>query len=170
MNRENIVLIGMPASGKSTCGVIAAKVLLKNFFDTDLLVQGLEQKRLQELIDEKGKEYFFAAEESAVLSLKLEATVIATGGSVIYSEKAMQHLKSLGRVIYLKLSYETMLKRINDLTTRGIVLKNGTTLLDMYNERVSLYEKYADVTVDCDSNTVEETVAAIINATEKGQL
>ena len=164
MNKQNVVLIGMPASGKSTCGVIAAKVLLKNFFDTDLLVQGLEQSRLQELIDTRGTDYFFEAEEKAILSLKLEATVIATGGSVIYSEKAMQHLKSLGKVIYLRMSYEKMLERINDLTTRGIVVKNGTTLLDMYNERIPLYEKYADCIIDCDSNTVEETVEEIIKA------
>lgn len=164
MNKQNVVLIGMPASGKSTCGVIAAKVLLKNFFDTDLLVQGLEQSRLQELIDEKGTDYFFTAEENAILTLQLEATVIATGGSVIYSEKAMQHLKSLGKVIYLRLSYETMCSRINDLTTRGIVVKNGSTLKDMYDERIPLYEKYADVTIDCDNNTVEQTVEQIINA------
>ncbi len=164
MNKQNVVLIGMPASGKSTCGVIAAKVLLKNFFDTDLLVQGLEQSRLQELIDTRGTDYFFEAEEKAILSLKLEATVIATGGSVIYSEKAMQHLKSLGKVIYLRMSYEKMLERINDLTTRGIVVKKGTTLLDMYNERIPLYEKYADCIIDCDRNTVEETVEEIIKA------
>ncbi|MBR6392553.1 MAG: shikimate kinase [Eubacterium sp.] len=164
MNKQNVVLIGMPASGKSTCGVIAAKVLLKNFFDTDLLVQGLEQSRLQELIDTRGTDYFFEAEEKAILSLQLEATVIATGGSVIYSEKAMQHLKSLGKVIYLRMSYEKMLERINDLTTRGIVVKKGTTLLDMYNERIPLYEKYADCIIDCDRNTVEETVEEIIKA------
>ncbi len=164
MNKKNIILIGMPGSGKSTCGVIAAKVLLKNFFDTDLLVQGLEQSRLQELIDTRGTDYFFEAEEKAILSLQLEATVIATGGSVIYSEKAMQHLKSLGKVIYLRMSYEEMLERINDLTTRGIVVKNGTTLLDMYNERIPLYEKYADCIIDCDRNTVEETVEEIIKA------
>lgn len=166
MNRQNVILIGMPGSGKSTCGVIAAKVMLKNFFDTDLLLQGLEQSRLQELIDEKGSEYFFAAEEAAILSLKLEATVIATGGSVIYSKRAMEHLKSLGTVIYLHLSYETMLSRINDLTTRGIVVKSGSTLLDMYNERLPLYEKYADKIIECDSNTVEETVKDIIGAFE----
>ena len=164
MNKQNVVLIGMPASGKSTCGVIAAKVLLKNFFDTDLLVQGLEQSRLQELIDTRGTDYFFEAEEKAILSLQLEATVIATGGSVIYSETAMQHLKSLGKVIYLRMSYEKMLERINDLTTRGIVVKKGTTLLDMYNERIPLYEKYADCIIDCDRNTVEETVEEIIKA------
>ena len=163
MDKSNIVLIGMPGSGKSTCGVIAAKVMLKNFFDTDLLLQGLEQSRLQDLIDIKGTEYFYAAEEKAILSLQLEATVIATGGSVIYSDKAMRHLRSLGKVIYLHLGYDTMLDRINDLTTRGIVIKEGSSLLDMYNERLPLYEKYADKIINCDGNTVEETVAQIIN-------
>ena len=162
MNKSNVILIGMPGSGKSTCGVIAAKVMLKNFFDTDLLIQGLEQSRLQELIDDKGKDYFYEAEERAILSLKLEATVIATGGSVIYSEKAMEHLRSLGKIVYLHLSYETMMKRIHNFTTRGIVVKNGSTLYDMYNERLPLYEKYADAVIDCDNNTVEETVERIV--------
>ena len=162
MDKSNIVLIGMPGSGKSTCGVIAAKVMLKNFFDTDLLLQGLEQSRLQELIDSRGTEYFYEAEEKAILSLNIEATVIATGGSVIYSQKAMEHLRSLGTVVYLHLGYDTMMKRINDFTTRGIVVKGGSSLLDMYNERLPLYEKYADVIIDCDSNTVEETVEKIV--------
>ena len=164
INNSNIVLIGMPGSGKSTCGVIAAKVMLKNFFDTDLLLQGLEQSRLQELIDEKGTDYFYEAEEKAILSLNIEATVIATGGSVIYSDKAMQHLRSLGKVIYLHLSYETMMTRIHNFTTRGIVVKEGNSLLDMYNERLPLYRKYADAVIDCDSNTVEETVEQIVRA------
>lgn len=164
MDKHNIILIGMPGSGKSTCGVIAAKVMLKNFFDTDLLLQGLEQSRLQDLIDEKGTDYFYTAEEKAICSLQLEATVIATGGSVIYSDKAMQHLRSLGKVIYLHLSYETMLQRINDFTTRGIVVKQGSTLRDMYNERRPLYQKYADAVIDCENNTVEETVRSITQA------
>lgn len=167
MDNSNVVLIGMPGSGKSTCGVIAAKVLLKNFFDTDLLLQGLEHSRLQDLINSKGTEYFYEAEEKAVLSLNIEATVIATGGSVIYSEKAMEHLKKLGKIIYLHLDYETMLSRINNFTTRGIVVKNGETLLDMFNERLPLYEKYADEIIYCDENTVEETVKKIVEATEK---
>lgn len=164
MDKSNIVLIGMPGSGKSTCGVIAAKVMLKNFFDTDLLLQGLEQSRLQELIDTKGVDYFYEAEEKAILSLGIEATVIATGGSVIYSKKAMEHLRSLGTVIYLHLDYETMMKRINNFTTRGIVVKKGSTLLDMYNERLPLYEKYADKIIYCDNNTVEETVEQIVKS------
>ncbi len=162
MNRENIILIGMPGSGKSTCGVLAAKALLKNFFDTDLLLQGLEQSRLQDIIDREGIKYFLSAEEKAIMSLDISATVIATGGSVIYSEKAMEHLKSMGRVIYLHLEYETMCSRINNITTRGVVLKTGTTLKDMYDERLPLYNKYADDIIYCDNNTVEQTVEEIV--------
>lgn len=163
MDKSNIVLIGMPGCGKSTCGVLAAKALLKNFFDTDLLLQGLEQERLQDIIDKKGIEYFLDAEENAILSLDINATVIATGGSVIYSEKAMEHLKSMGKVVFLNLSYETMVKRIKNITTRGVVLKKGTTLKDMYDERLPLYQKYADKTINCDENSVEQTVEGIIN-------
>ncbi len=167
MNRQNVVLIGMPGSGKSTCGVLAAKALLKNFYDTDLLIQSFENKKLQDIIDQKGIEYFLKAEEDAILSLELNGTVIATGGSVIYSQKAMEHLKSMGKVIYLHLEYETMVNRISNITTRGVVLKNGKTLQDMYNERLPLYRKYYDEIIYCDNNTVEETVEAIVKAMEK---
>lgn len=162
MDKSNIVLIGMPGSGKSTCGVLAAKALLKNFFDTDLLLQGMEEEKLQDIIDEKGIDYFLNAEEKAILSLDINATVIATGGSVVYSQKAMEHLKSMGRVIYLHLDYDTMVKRIKNITTRGVVLKSGTSLLDMYNERLPLYKQYADDVIYCDKNTVEETVEQIV--------
>lgn len=163
---SNIVLIGMPGSGKSTCGVLAAKALLKNFFDTDLLLQNLEGKRLQSIINENGIEYFNKAEERAILSLDIQGTVIATGGSVVYSEKAMAHLRSLGKIIYLRLGYEEMEKRIKNITTRGIVLKDGETLLDMYNERAPLYERYADEILNCDGMTVEETVESIVLLSE----
>ena len=163
---SNIVLIGMPGSGKSTCGVLAAKALLKNFFDTDLLLQNLEGKRLQSIINENGIEYFNKAEERAILSLDIKGTVIATGGSVVYSEKAMAHLRSLGKIIYLRLGYEEMEKRIKNITTRGIVLKEGETLLDMYNERAPLYERYADEILNCDGMTVEETVESIVLLSE----
>lgn len=159
---SNIILIGMPASGKSTCGVLAAKALLKNFFDTDLLIQNLENKRLQEIINEKGNAYFESAEESAVLSLNIKGTVIATGGSVVYSDKAMKHLKQLGKIIYLHLDYETMFKRLTNIVTRGVVLRKGSSLLDMYKERLPLYEKYADYILNCSDLSVEETVASIV--------
>lgn len=167
MNRQNVILIGMPGSGKSTCGVLAAKALLKNFYDTDLLIQNFENKKLQEIIDQKGIEYFLKAEEDAILSLELNGTVIATGGSVIYSQKAMEHLKSMGKVIYLHLEYNTMLSRISNITTRGVVLKKGKSLQDMYNERLPLYRKYYDEIIYCDNNTVEQTVEAIVKAMEK---
>ena len=167
INEENIILIGMPGAGKSTCGVLAAKMLLKNFFDTDLLIQSMESKRLQQIIDEKGVEAFKKAEEQAVLSLDIKGTVIATGGSVVYSEKAMRHLKGMGKVIYMHLSFEEMKKRIVNLSTRGIVLENGETLLDMYNERLPLYEKYADYVIDCDGNSIDLTVAEIVDICEK---
>ena len=166
MSKTNIVLIGMPGSGKSTCGVLAAKALLKNFFDTDLLLQNLENSKLQNIIDTKGIDYFLDAEEKAVMSLNIEGTVIATGGSVVYSERAMEHLKSLGTVIYLHLDYDTMCGRIKNITTRGVVLKTGSSLEDMYNERLPLYRKYADYTIMCNENTVEQTVEQIVKAVE----
>lgn len=162
--KSNIVLIGMPGSGKSTCGVVAAKMLLKNFFDTDLLIQNLEGISLQNIIDTKGIDYFKMAEERAVLDLDIQGTVIATGGSVIYSDKAMEHLKSLGKIIYLHLDYENMCSRISNLSTRGVVMKNGETLLDMYHERLPLYRKWADSRIDCNNSTVEETANKIAAA------
>ena len=164
MNKENIILIGMPGSGKSTCGVLAAKALLKNFFDTDLLFQGLEEKRLQDIIDDDGIEYFLSAEERAILSLDINATVVATGGSVVYSDKSMEHLKKSGKIIYLHLSYDTMVNRIKNITTRGVVVKEGDSLEDMYNERLPMYQKWADVVINCDNNTVEQTVEKIVKA------
>ena len=164
MNKENIILIGMPGSGKSTCGVLAAKALLKNFFDTDLLFQGLEEKRLQDIIDDDGIEYFLSAEERAILSLDINATVVATGGSVVYSNKSMEHLKKSGKIIYLHLSYDTMVDRIKNITTRGVVVKEGDSLEDMYNERLPMYQKWADVVINCDNNTVEQTVEKIVKA------
>ncbi len=158
---SNIVLIGMPGSGKSTCGVVAAKMLLKNFFDTDLLIQNLENSALQDIINNKGNDYFEKAEESAVLSLDINGTVIATGGSVVYSDKAMEHLKKLGKIIYLHISYEDMCKRISNLSTRGVLIKNGETLKDMYDERLPLYEKWADVVIDCGNSSVEQTANKI---------
>ena len=165
--KSNVVLIGMPGSGKSTCGVVAAKMLLKNFFDTDLLIQNLEGASLQNIIDGKGNDYFEAAEEKAILNLDIQGTVIATGGSVVYSEKAMAHLKSLGKIIFLNLDYDSMCARISNLTTRGVVLKKGSTLQDMFAERLPLYRKWADVTIDCSTASVEQTAQAIYDAVKK---
>lgn len=159
---SNVILIGMPASGKSTCGVVAAKMLLKNFYDTDLLIQNKEGRRLQEIIDTDGIEYFINAEENAILSLCLEGTVIATGGSVIYSDKAMEHLSKMGKIIYLHLDYENMIDRINNPEARGVAIRNGKTLRDMYDERLPLYRKWADAQIDCNCSTVENTADEIL--------
>lgn len=159
--RTNVILIGMPGSGKSTCGVVAAKLMLKNFFDTDLLIQNIEGASLQDIIDNKGNDYFQEAEEKAILSLDIQGTVIATGGSVVYSQKAMEHLKSLGKIIFLDIDYEHMLSRISNLSTRGVLIKSGETLKDMFDERLPLYEKWADDVINCNDNTVQQTAEAI---------
>lgn len=159
--RTNVILIGMPGSGKSTCGVVAAKLMLKNFFDTDLLIQNIEGASLQDIIDNKGNDYFQEAEEKAILSLDIQGTVIATGGSVVYSQKAMEHLKSLGKIIFLNIDYEHMLSRISNLSTRGVLIKNGETLKDMFDERLPLYEKWADDVINCNDNTVQQTAETI---------
>lgn len=161
MNSENIILIGMPGSGKSTCGVICAKMLLKNFYDTDLLIQNIEGMSLQQILEEKGEDYFTRKEEEAICSLDIKATVIATGGSVIYSDRAMKHLKSLGKIIYLRLDFDEMKRRISNLETRGVLLKEGESLEQMYKNRLPLYEKWADAAVDCGNQTAERTASMI---------
>ena len=159
---KNVVLIGMPGSGKSTSGVLAAKALCMDFVDTDLVIQQNEKMSLQAIINTKGNESFAAAEESAVCGLNVRNAVIATGGSVVYSKKAMAHLKENAVVLYLRISFETMMKRIADMHSRGILLKDGETVRAMYDERISLYEKYADKILDCDGKDVETTVSEIV--------
>ena len=160
---DNIILIGMPGCGKSTCGVLAAKMMCKRFIDTDLVIQQGEGKIRQQIIDENGADYFAQCEEKWVCAVDEQNCIIATGGSVVYSQKAMEHLKSIGKVVYLKISFDNMKNRIHNLETRGILLKHGYTLLDMYNERCALYEKYADAVIECDDNhTVEQTARQII--------
>ena len=160
--KTNIILIGMPGCGKSTCGVLLAKLMLKSFLDTDLLIQQNEGKKLQDIINEKGNDYFKKCENDSVVTLYAQNCVIATGGSMVYNEEAMKHLNELGYVVYLRLGFNSMKKRIHNLATRGILLKEGYTLEDMYNERAPLYEKYADITVNCDRNSINDTVEAII--------
>lgn len=159
---KNIILIGMSGAGKSTLGVLLAKALGKSFTDTDLRIQQREGRLLQEIIDSDGVDAFLSAEESAVLSVTDENSVIATGGSVVYSEAAMQHLRSDGTVVYLRVSFEELTERLSNITTRGIVFKNGSDLAGVYAERLPLYEKYADITVDCTGRSIEESVFEII--------
>jgi shikimate kinase len=159
---KNIVLIGMPGAGKSTVGVILAKALRRHFLDTDIVIQEHAGRLLQEIIDTDGPEAFKKLEEETVLSLHCRNAVIATGGSVVFSERAMEQLKKEGVVVYLKISFEEMEKRLRNITTRGIVLSRGETLRDMYDERVPLYEKYAAVTVECSDEDFETVVANVI--------
>ena len=163
MEKTNIVLIGMPASGKSTVGVILAKVLGKKFIDTDLVIQLRENALLAEIIKEKGVEGFMKREEEAILSVNEINTVIATGGSAVYGEKAMKHLKENGTVIYLKVEKEELFKRLKNIKERGVVLKQGETLEEMYDNRSVLYEKYADIVIEERDSTIEETIEKIQN-------
>ena len=144
----NTILIGLPTAGKSTLGVVLAKTMQYDFIDTDLLIQKQEGKRLEETIREIGQEAFLDLEAAVCSSLDVTDTVIATGGSVIYRHSAMEHLKRLGTVVYLKISRETLKARLGDAKSRGVVLKDGQTLDDLYEERVTLYERYADIVVE----------------------
>lgn len=144
----SIILIGMPSCGKSTLGVLLAKKLGYRFIDSDLLIQESEGKLLHEIISEQGNEGFLTVEERVNASITDEKAVIATGGSVVYGERAMANLKRLGKIVYLKVSFEEMCRRLGDYSHRGVVIKQGNTLADMYAERAPLYEKYADLTVD----------------------
>jgi len=161
---ENIVLIGMPGAGKSTVGVILAKARGMHFTDTDIVIQKTAGRLLQDIIDTDGPEAFKKLEEETVLSLHAKNTVIATGGSVVFSEQAMEHLKKEGVVVYLKISFGAMKRRLRNITTRGIVLSYGETLRDMYDKRVPLYEKYADITVSCSEEDFETVVGKVIDA------
>ena len=161
---ENITLIGMPGAGKSTVGIVLAKVLGYDFIDSDLLIQKEEGKLLWQIMRDEGIDGFNAIEERVNSQIDVTHSVIATGGSVIYGQKAMEHLRSISTVVYLKVSYRTLQKRLGDLNKRGVVLKSGQTLLDLYKERVPLYEQYAHRTVYVGSRTVQQAVEEIVNA------
>lgn len=165
---NNIILIGMPGVGKSTIGVILAKILGYQFLDTDLLIQEEEKKLLKDIIDEKGTDGFIEVENRVNSQIQAERAVIATGGSVVYGKEAMEHLKSIGTVVYLKQSLHMLEKRLRNIRNRGVVLKKGQTLKDLYKERTVLYEKYADITVDEYGMGIEETVEAVRCALENG--
>lgn len=160
---KNIVLIGMPGAGKSTVGVVLAKNLGMSFMDSDLVIQEKKGKKLHELISEFGNDGFKKIEDEVNAGIETDNTVIATGGSVVYGEKAMKHLKEIGTVCYLQLSYEAISERLGDLAKRGVVLKKGQTLKDLYDERVPLYEKYADIVIPCEDKDIREVVEYIAN-------
>ena len=155
---RNITLIGMPAAGKSMVGVLLAKRLGYSFVDVDILIQEKEQRLLKEIIAQEGLNGFLEVENRINSQLKVERSVIAPGGSVIYGKEAMEHLKEISTVVYLKLSYEEVEKRLGNLQDRGVALKDGMTLLDLYRERVPYYEHYADITIEEAKKTAGDVV------------
>ncbi|HJD46175.1 MAG TPA: shikimate kinase [Candidatus Mediterraneibacter norfolkensis] len=165
--KNNLIFIGMPAVGKSTVGIVVAKRLGKRFIDTDLLIQEQEKKLLREIIAEVGDDGFLKIENQVNRDVKAENSVISPGGSVIYCEEAMKHYKEIGTVVYLKASYQTIKRRIRNPQKRGVVLREGQTLRDLYNERVPFFEKYADITVCEDGCRIEETIENVLNAVRK---
>jgi len=167
MQSQNIILIGMPGAGKSTIGVLLAKILRKDFIDTDLLIQAKEERLLQEIINERGLNDFLEIEEEVILELQVNNAVIATGGSTIYSDQAISHLKQDGIAVYLKLTYEEIERRINNMASRGIVIVEGQSLLDLYQERTPKYEQKADLMLDCTGKSIEESVRSVKDQLEK---
>lgn len=162
MSKSNLVLIGMPGVGKSTIGVILAKELGYRFLDADLLIQQQEGKLLREIIAEQGTEGFIEVENRVNAGISAERTIIATGGSVVYGGEAMRHLKEIGTVIYLEVSFDTIQERLADIKGRGVVLRDGQTLYDLYEERVPLYRQYADVTISEENLNIEQTVQKLL--------
>ena len=162
-NVDNIVLIGMPGVGKSTIGVILAKVLGYSFIDTDILIQEKTGKLLSQVILERGIDEFINIENNVNKELSVVKSVIATGGSVVYGKEAMEHLKSIGKIIYLKQDFERINERVSNINGRGVVLRDNQTFLDLYNERTPLYEKYADITLEEGNLSIEDTLKKLLN-------
>jgi len=165
MEKSNIVLIGMPSSGKSTIGEILAKRLGMGLIDTDDVIRTRENKALGDIVKEDGLDKFLKAQESAVVGLDVDNHVISTGGSIVYSDASMRHLKQKGLVIFLKLEYEEIERRVS--VQRRFARNEGQSLCDLYRERMPLYEKYADVTVDCSGKDIDEIVEEICRLAAK---
>lgn len=163
---QNIILIGMPGAGKSTLGIVLAKIMNKSFIDADLIIQNQMDKTLQKIIDSLGPDGFIDVENQILSEITAENTVIATGGSAVYSDAAMNHLSEIGTVVYLKISYETLLARLSDFSERGVVLKGGMgmSVRDLYDERRPLYEKYADITVDVSDLSITAAARKVADA------
>ncbi|WP_026490505.1 shikimate kinase [Butyrivibrio sp. XBB1001] len=164
MKKNNIILIGMPASGKSTVGVILAKILGYNFVDADIVIQKKEGRKLSQIIETEGIDGFINIENQINSEIEVEKSVIATGGSAVYGKEAMDHYKNIGRIVYLKVSMDTLTKRLKNAKQRGVVMREGQSLVSLYNERTPLYERYADITIDEGDKTMEEVVADLLAA------
>lgn len=159
---RNVILVGMPACGKSTIGVVLAKTMNKGFVDTDILIQQAESRTLQEIIDQEGNDYFHHVEERVLLDFDGEDYVVATGGSAIYFDRAMDKFKEKGIVVYIKVTLDTILERLNNIRSRGVTLEKGQTIADLYEQRIPLYQKHADVVIEADGLSVEEVVEKMI--------
>lgn len=164
---KNVILIGMPACGKSTLGVLLAKVLGVGFYDTDLCIQQRENRLLQDIIDADGIEHFLDVERDAILSLECENAVVATGGSAVFRAQSMEKLKRDGIVVFLDVSLETVKRRLQNIKTRGVAASKSQSIDDIYYARLPLYKKYADITVSPDAMSMEEAVSAILLALKK---
>ena len=159
--KSNITLTGMPGSGKSTVGIILAKYLSFGFIDTDVLIQMNQQKSLQEILDQSDYLNLRRIEEQEILTIHVQHHVISTGGSAVYSERAMSHLQDISKIVFLEVDFETSRKRIHNFATRGIAKSEGQTFLDLFHERQILYRKYADITIDCNTRDQEEIAEEI---------
>ncbi len=168
MFEKNITFIGMPGAGKSTVGVVVAKLLCMTFIDADLLIQNKEKKRLSKIIEEKGNEGFLKLENDVLAGLNVHNSVISTGGSAIFGKEAMEHLKKTSTVVYIKVPFEVIQKRLGSLKRRGVVLEEGQTLKDVYDVRTPLYEKYADIVIESDNDMdIQDTAMKIAEYFEK---
>ena len=163
---DNIILIGMPAVGKSTVGVLLAKRLGYGFIDTDLVIQSGEQRRLHQIIDARGLTAFCDLEASYIQRLEARRTIIATGGSVVYRRQAMEYLGALGLIVFLDIQLPELKHRLLDLEKRGVVCTAGQTIDNLYAERQPLYRKHADTTVSCTAMQPEAVVAALMSVIE----
>lgn len=159
---KNITLIGMPGAGKSTIGVILAKTLLYDFTDTDLTIQKKTGKSLCALLEEKGTDGFLQLENDIICEESFKDCVIATGGSAVYGKEAMEKLRSISTVIFLDVDVEELEKRLSNIKTRGVAMKKGTTVRELYAERLPYYKKYADITLNCKNLSAEECVDRIV--------
>lgn len=161
--KDNIILIGMPGVGKSSVGVVLAKALGYHFVDSDLVIQQTEGRLLSEIIEEKGNDGFIEVENNINSKIDVKRTVLATGGSAVYGTDAMEHFRNIGTILYMKASFETIDSRLSNLVGRGVAMKKGQTLKELYEERCVLYERYADITLNVDKMSIEEIIVKIMS-------